>query len=219
MPENALQPRRVGVASSTSHVRQSMECTAGWIHSRAPRALPRVVDSGMAAVINNKKRILRLMLLDQLAEAHHELEVGILGRNGKDVGAKGVLLAKTLFQVFQLGQHEQVVGPPVEKEYLDLAVPLGASSAVGKGASCGLVPTSEAITEAVLQGGGRTYVLKPPCKLANVLHVEARPADVVGRGPGVRLPITRRALMAPRLISHGPHGTETRGPNEPLPRR
>jgi hypothetical protein len=43
------------------------------------------------------------VIFDELADTQHQLQVGVLRGDGKDVGAKGIVLAQTPLQVLQLG--------------------------------------------------------------------------------------------------------------------
>ena len=53
----------------------------------------------MATVVNNEQCVLRFVFLDQLAKSHHELQMRVLGWDGKDVSAKGELVAEAFLQV------------------------------------------------------------------------------------------------------------------------
>lgn len=86
------------------------------------------------------------MLLDELAQAHHELQVRILSRNGKLVCLERVVIAKAAFEVFKLGQDKQVVGAPVDEQRLDVGVSLRGAAAVGEGSRGGLQQMSAPIS-------------------------------------------------------------------------
>lgn len=53
------------------------------------------------------------VLLDQLANFHHQLQVRVFRGNGEDVGAKRIVLSQTFFQIFQLWQDKQIVRTPM----------------------------------------------------------------------------------------------------------
>lgn len=91
----------------------------------------------MATVINDKQSVLRFVLLDQIANLEHQLQMGILRGDGEDVGGEVVALAEALLQVLELGKYEQIIRLPVEHEILHLGVPL-ATAAVGERPRCRL---------------------------------------------------------------------------------
>lgn len=69
----------------------------------------------MAAVVKDKQGIGRFVVFNQLPDSHHELQMGILGGYGKDVGAERIILAQTLFQILELGKHKQIIRAPMHK--------------------------------------------------------------------------------------------------------
>lgn len=78
----------------------------------------------MTPVVDQKEGILGLVLLYELANPHHELQVRVVGGYREDLGLKGVVLPQALLQVLKLGQHKEIIGAPVKQESLDLLVPL-----------------------------------------------------------------------------------------------
>lgn len=80
---------------------------------RNPCALPRFINPGMPAVVDNEQDVVRFMLLDEGAYSHHDVQVGVVGGYGKDVRLEAVILAKAGLEVFELWQDEQVVRLPV----------------------------------------------------------------------------------------------------------
>lgn len=80
---------------------------------RAPPALPRLINPGMASVIDNKERVLGFVLLNELANLHHQFQVRIVGGHGEDLRFEGVVLSEALLEVLELGKHKEVVGTPV----------------------------------------------------------------------------------------------------------
>lgn len=63
----------------------------------------------MPSVVDEEECVLRFMCLDELADTHHQLQMGIFRRNGKDVGPEGKVFAQAFFQVLQLWQYEEIV--------------------------------------------------------------------------------------------------------------
>jgi hypothetical protein len=92
----------------------------------------------MTSVIYEEKRVGRLVLLDQLANFHHEFQVGVLGGNGEDVSAEGIVFAEAFLQVLEFRQYEEIIGAPVQKQCLDLLVPLRRIAAIWEGSRGGL---------------------------------------------------------------------------------
>lgn len=87
----------------------------------------------MTTVVNDKQSVLGFMLLYEGAYPHHHIQVGVVRRNGKDVRVEAIVLSKAGFEIFQLGQDEEVVRLPMQKEGLDIFVPLRGPSPVRKG--------------------------------------------------------------------------------------
>ena len=91
---------------------------------RAPRALPRLVYPGVASVVYEEERVLRLVLLDEPADAHHQFQMGILRWDGEDVRVEAVVLPQASLEILKLREDEQVIGAPMEQEGLDILVSL-----------------------------------------------------------------------------------------------
>jgi GAF domain-containing protein len=91
---------------------------------RAPGALPRLVNLGVTAIINQEECIGRLMVLDHRTDLQHQFEMRILGWNAEDVRLVVVVVAQAFFEVFQFRQYEEVVAFPVEQQCLNLLIPL-----------------------------------------------------------------------------------------------
>lgn len=86
----------------------------------------------LAPVVVHIEDILRLVLLDELAHPHHELQVRIVGGCREDVGLEGVVLPNARLQVLRLGKYKEDIGAPVQPERLNLLVPLVRPAAVRK---------------------------------------------------------------------------------------
>jgi hypothetical protein len=84
-------------------------------YSRAPSALPGLVNLRMAAIVDNEKGVGRLVVFNHRTNLEHELEVGVLGRDTKNVGLVMVIIMQDLLQVLQLWQDKEIVGLPVQK--------------------------------------------------------------------------------------------------------
>lgn len=62
------------------------------------------------------------MLLDELTDAHHQLEVRILRGDGENIRVEAIVLAQTLFQILQFRNDKEIIRVPMQQEYLDIAV-------------------------------------------------------------------------------------------------
>lgn len=70
----------------------------------------------MTAIVYQEKCVGRFMLFDQLTNAHHQLEMRVLRRDGEDVRVKRIVLTETLFQVLQFRQYKKIIGAPMKKK-------------------------------------------------------------------------------------------------------
>lgn len=78
------------------------------------------------------------MLLDELAEAHHQLKMGVFSRNGESVCLVAIVFSQTLFEVLDFWKYEEVVRCPVEEECLDILIALRGAASVGECSRGGL---------------------------------------------------------------------------------
>lgn len=53
------------------------------------------------------------MVFYQLTNPHHQLEMGVFRGDPEDIGTEAIVFAQTLFEIFKLGNDEQVIRVPV----------------------------------------------------------------------------------------------------------
>lgn len=70
------------------------------------------------------------MLLDELAEAHHQLKMSVFSRNGESVCFVAIVFSQAFFEILDFRKDEEVVRCPVEEEGLNILVALRGAASV-----------------------------------------------------------------------------------------
>lgn len=67
------RPESVASVWKRGQIERRADC-----YIRTPCTLPGFVDFGMAAIVDDEEGVLGFMLLDEAADAHHDIEVGVV---------------------------------------------------------------------------------------------------------------------------------------------